>query len=136
MPAPIVTVGALVHDPEGRVLLVKTHKWHGRWGVPGGKIDRGEPMAAALARELREETGLVIRDVRFVTALEAIDSPEFHKPIHMILLNFTAACEGGPVTLNAEAEAYAWVTPTEALAMPLNSFTRALIEAACGTMGR
>ena len=127
---PIVTVGALIADPAGRVLVVRTHKWRDLWGVPGGKIDRGEPAEVALAREIWEETGLTISDIRFVAVLEAIDSPEFHKPAHMILLNYVCRAPGGPVTLCDEAQAYRWVSPEAALALPLNSFTRTLIERA------
>lgn len=129
---PVVTVGALVLDAAGRGLLVRTHKWHGRWGVPGGKIARGETAEAALKRELREETGLDVDEVRFVAVYEAIDSPEFFKPAHMILLNYTArtAGEAPAVALCDEAQEYRWASREEALALPLNSFTRALVEAA------
>jgi ADP-ribose pyrophosphatase YjhB (NUDIX family) len=127
---PIVTVGALALDPAGRALFVRTHKWRGAWGVPGGKIDRGEAAEAALVREFQEETGLAVRDVRFVAVLEAIDSPEFHKPTHMVLLNYVCRCDGGTVVLNDEAQEWRWLTRAEALALPLNSYTRALIDAA------
>ena len=33
---PLATVGALVTNPEGKVLIVRTRKWRGSWGVPGG----------------------------------------------------------------------------------------------------
>ncbi|MEB3196110.1 MAG: NUDIX domain-containing protein [Candidatus Sericytochromatia bacterium] len=125
---PIVTVGALACDPDGHVLVVQTHKWRHTWGVPGGKIDPGEPMAEALVREFAEETGLNVRDVQFVAVYEAIQSAEFYKPdAHMILLNFVCRCDGGPVTLSDEAQAYRWVTPEEADQLPLNSFTRQLL---------
>lgn len=127
---PIVTVGALAVAPDGRFLIVRTHKWLGTWGVPGGKIDRGETMEAALVREFREETGLSVRDVRFVAVYDAVDSPEFYKPSHMVLLNFVCACDGGEVQLSDEAEAWRWVSAEEALEMPLNTFTRQLVEAA------
>lgn len=45
---PLPTVAALVSGPSGRVLLVRTTKWRGLWGVPGGKIEWGEPLEAAL----------------------------------------------------------------------------------------
>src|SRR3569833_2385363 len=35
---PIVTVGALIFDAEGRVLMIRTHKWSNLWGIPGGMI--------------------------------------------------------------------------------------------------
>lgn len=128
MPLPIVTVGGLISDPEGRVLLIRTHKWGDRWGIPGGKIDEGETMEAALVREIREETGLEATDVRFVAAIDAVFSPEFYKPIHMVLLNFTARSRGGSVTLNDEAQAWAWVSPAEAMAYDLNGPTRELLR--------
>ena len=128
MSPPIVTVGGLIFDPQGRVLLIRTHKWGDRHGIPGGKIEPGESMAQALVRELKEETGLEVSDVRFVTAIDSVYSPEFYKPIHMVLLNFTCRSAGGPVTLNEEAQAYVWVTPAEALTYELNAPTRQLIE--------
>lgn len=131
-PDPIATVGALIQDPEGRVLVVRTRKWRKRYGLPGGKIEPGEGMTEALAREIREETGLAITDVKFVMAQESLHSQEFYTPVHMILFNFTCRSKGGMVTLDDEADAYEWLLPADALALNLNSFTRVLIEAVYG----
>ncbi len=126
---PIVTVGALIERPDGKILLVRTHKWQNKLGVPGGKIEYGETQEAALAREILEETGLVIYDVRFVVVQESVDSPEFYRPSHMVLLNYACRVDAtDELVLNDEAEAFLWATPSEALALDLNSPTRQLIE--------
>jgi 8-oxo-dGTP diphosphatase len=55
-------VGALVYDPDGRILLVQRANDPGRglWSLPGGRVEPGEDDAAALVREMAEETGLVV----------------------------------------------------------------------------
>ncbi|MDX2005639.1 MAG: NUDIX domain-containing protein [Meiothermus sp.] len=126
---PIPTVGALVRGPSGRVLIVRTTKWRGLWGVPGGKIDWGEAIEAALLREFREEVGLELSRPRFAMLLDGVFDPEFHKPTHFLFLNYFADSTGEAVTPNQEIAEWAWVTPQEALEYPLNAITRRLIEA-------
>lgn len=123
---PIPTVGALV-EQGGRVLLVRTPKWRGLWGVPGGKVEWGESLEEALRREFREEVGLDLREARFALVQEAIFSPEFYKPTHMLLFNYFAQGEG-EVRPGEEILEWAWVRPKEGLSFPLNSFTRVLLE--------
>ena len=122
---PIPTVGALAAK-EGLVLLVRTAKWRGLWGVPGGKVAWGEALEEALRREFREEVGLALSQVRFALVQEAIFSPEFYKPTHMLLFNYFARAEG-EVRPNEEILEWAWVEPEKGLAYPLNAFTRALL---------
>ena len=56
-------VGAVVLDDAGRLLLVRRRNAPGRglWSVPGGRVEPGESLTAAVAREVREETGLDVR---------------------------------------------------------------------------
>jgi len=126
---PVATVGALVFNPAGQVLMVQTHKWSDLWGIPGGKIKYGETARAALEREILEETGLEVGEVRFVLVQDCIRSPEFYREAHFILLNYTCRTRGErTVTLNEEARAFRWVSLAEALGLELNQPTRLLLE--------
>lgn len=125
---PVSTVGALMYDSTDRVLMVQSHKWGNRWGIPGGKINRGESSEEAVRREVREETGLDLDDVQFAMVQDCIDSGEFMTPVHFLLLNYVALARPGEVILNDEAQRFMWVPPEEALAMNLNSPTRVLLE--------
>ncbi len=124
---PVATVGALIHNAAGEVLMIRTHKWSGKWGIPGGKIRVGESSEDALRREIREETALDIADIRLVIVQDCIDSPEFMRQEHFILLNYTARSLRGEVTLNDEAEEFRWLPPAAALALDLNHPTRVLL---------
>ncbi|MEQ2005917.1 MAG: NUDIX domain-containing protein [Limisphaerales bacterium] len=127
---PISTVGGLIFDDDRRVLMIRTQKWSHLWGIPGGKIKWGERSEDALRRELKEETGLDIADIRFVLVQDCIHSKEFYRDAHFLLLNYTCRAAGSapPVTLNEEAQAFCWVTLAEAMGMELNRPTRVLLE--------
>jgi phosphoglycolate phosphatase len=125
---PVPTVGALIFNAEGKALMIQTHKWSHKWGIPGGKIKLNEPSEEALHREVLEETGLKLTGVRFEIVQDCIEPPEFYKKAHFLLLNYTAQAVGEHVTLNDEAEDHRWVTLDEALKMDLNGPTRTLID--------
>ncbi len=127
---PVATVGALIFDDAGHMLLVRTHKWSNLWGIPGGKIKWGETAIAALRRELKEETALEVDQIEFVLVQDCIHSKEFYRDAHFILLNYTCRCPPGQtVQLNDEAQEFRWLTPPEAEALPLNRPTRILLDA-------
>ena len=126
-PRPVATVGALIQDGHGLLLMVRTHKWGHRWGIPGGKIRRGESSLDALRREIAEETGLEVEEPRFVMVQDCIDSTEFQRPEHFLLLNYVVRARSGSVVLNDEAQEFRWVTPAAALGLDLNRPTRALL---------
>lgn len=124
---PIPTVGALVRGPSGRVLIVRTTKWKGRWGVPGGKVEWGERLEDALVREFREEVGLVLEEVEWALFQEAVFPPDFYKPMHFLLFNYFAQSLSEEVMPNEEIAEWAWVEPQEALGYPLNAYTTPLV---------
>ena len=59
-PRTVPCVGAVVHDAEGRLLLIQRgHDPHrGLWSLPGGRIEPAESPEQAVVREVSEETGL------------------------------------------------------------------------------
>lgn len=127
---PIVTVGALVANARDQVLMVRTHKWSDLWGIPGGKIKWGEPSIEALRREIKEETNLDIDEIELVLVQDCIHSTEFYRDAHFVLLNYTCrALPGTDVKLNDEAREFRWLPMQEALKLPLNQPTQALIDA-------
>jgi phosphoglycolate phosphatase-like HAD superfamily hydrolase/ADP-ribose pyrophosphatase YjhB (NUDIX family) len=125
---PVATVGALIFDEAGHVLMIQTHKWSDKWGIPGGKIKANEPSEVALRREIREETGLEVRDIRFELVQDCIEPDEFYRKAHFILLNYTATATSRDVVLNDEAEVHRWVSLDEAAKMDLNAPTRILLD--------
>lgn len=128
--APVVTVGALIFNPAGQVLMIRTHKWSNLWGIPGGKIKWGETSTDALRRELKEETNLEVSEIQFVLVQDCIHSQEFYRDAHFVLLNYTCTCEGdAEVKLNDEAREFKWLVLDEAWELPLNEPTRRLLLA-------
>lgn len=87
------------------------------WTVPGGKMEFGETMAEGAVREVREETGLEIRNVRLFGA-----SDDMQPDRHFVTLRFTAECpEGEPRVMEPEKEDdWRWF-PLDAL--PRNLYT-------------
>ena len=133
---PETTVGALIFNGAGEVLMIRTHKWSNLWGIPGGKIKWGETSVAALRREIKEETNLNVAGIEFVLVQDCIHSKEFYREAHFVLLNYTCHCAGKPdVILNDEARESRWVTVAEACQMPLNTPTRKLLEAVMAGRG-
>jgi phosphoglycolate phosphatase len=128
---PLATVGALIFNSKNEALMIRTHKWSNLWGIPGGKIKWGETSEAALRREILEETGLKISDIKFVLVQDCIRSKEFYRDAHFVLLNYTCRCAGkNPcVKLNDEAREFRWLKPAGAKKLKLNKPTKILLAA-------
>ncbi len=120
---PHPTVGALIFNPEGKMLLVRSHKFHDKYVVPGGHIEVGEKMTDALIREAKEETGLDVYDLEFIFFQEFIQDESFWKNMHFIFFDFACKTDSTDVVLNDEAQSYIWVTMSEALTMDVDPYT-------------
>lgn len=125
---PEPTVGALIFDKQGKIFLLKTHKWKNRYIVPGGHIELGETMEQAIKREIKEETNLNISNLKFLCTKEHIFGKEFHKKKHFIWLTFSCKTNSKNVVLNEEGQDYIWAYPKEALKLPIDSYSKSLIK--------
>jgi nucleoside triphosphatase len=124
---PEPTVGILIFNPSGELLLLKSHKWPERFVVPGGHVELGEQMEETVIREAKEETGLDVHQLRFLCWQEFIYDPSFWKQKHFIFFDYACIAESTDIRLNNEAEDYFWIEPAQALDLPLDNFTRVAV---------
>jgi ADP-ribose pyrophosphatase YjhB (NUDIX family) len=112
---PTVGVGA-VCVRDGRLLLVRRARppAAGRWALPGGKLEPGEALAAAVARELVEETGLV-GSVGPLCGIAERAGPGFH----YVILDFWVDAPAGDAVAGDDAAAVAWADRGDLDRLPL-----------------
>ena len=103
---PEVCVGAVaVH--RDRLLMIRRGRGvaAGEWSIPGGRVEAGETLAAAVVREVREETGLEVVCERFLGWVERIG-----ENYHYVILDFVVtALERGPIVAGDDAAEALWV---------------------------
>ncbi|HNN14657.1 MAG TPA: NUDIX domain-containing protein, partial [Anaerolineales bacterium] len=87
-----------------------------------------ERLEEAAIREAKEETGLDIYDLKFINFQQFIYDPSFWKRRHFIFFDYACRTDSESVQLNDEAEDHVWVSPSEALHLPLDSYTRTSVE--------
>jgi len=112
--APVVGVGGVVVR-DGRVLLIRRGKapLYGRWVVPGGTVELGETLEAALVREMEEETGLRVEPLEILTVFDRIEREGERVLYHYVIVDFLCRWQSGEARAGSDALAVAWVRPED-----------------------
>jgi len=121
---PEPTVGVFIFNKANELLLLKSHKWPGKYVIPGGHVELGETLEQAAVREAKEETGLDVYDLKFICFQEFIHDPAFWKKKHFIFFDYSCRADSLDVSLNDEAQEHIWVRPDAALDLEIDSYTR------------
>ena len=110
---PIVGVGGVIVD-DGKVLLVRRRyePLKGHWSLPGGMVEIGETLEAALTRELLEETGLVVDVGPVIEVFDRITPDEDHRiRYHFVLIDYLCWTGGGALRAGSDVDAAIWADP-------------------------
>jgi 8-oxo-dGTP diphosphatase len=109
-------VAAVLTQPDGRVLLARRPPdkvYAGYWEFPGGKVEPGETLQAALVRELHEELGVVANpSCRWITRV-------FEYPHATVRLNFFRVFEWQGEPHPHEGQVFSWQQPDAVEVTPL-----------------
>jgi mutator protein MutT len=112
---PICAVGAIVLE-KGEVLLVRRNRAPalGQWSLPGGRVEWGETLREAIAREVREETGVDIEVEGLAGIAERILPNDAGKTeFHYVILDFWARPKSRDLTPGDDASDARWVPVAE-----------------------
>jgi ADP-ribose pyrophosphatase YjhB (NUDIX family) len=117
-PWPLIRcVGAVVHDERGRILLVQRANppGVGLWSIPGGRVEAGEDDAAAVVREVAEETGLRVEPGAVIGRVER------PAPVDGVFVITDLVCRvvGGTLQAGDDARAADWFDAEQLAALPV-----------------
>src|SRR5271157_2213180 len=118
---PLVGVGAVIIE-ENRVLLIRRGQppLLGEWSLPGGVLECGETLREAVAREAREETGLLVETDEMLGVYERVIRDDAKRVrYHYVLVDFLCRAVGGDLKAGSDAAEVRWFTRNELPALNL-----------------
>ena len=124
---PVLAVSGVAINADQNILLIqrKNEPAKGLWTFPGGKVEPGETLAAALTREFKEETNLDIDAATLMTTSEAI-SPQHH----FVILVYKIGSTRGSLSAGDDAQDAQWIALDELKILPTTeSVPKVLVDA-------
>lgn len=128
---PILAVSAAVFR-QGRVLIVRQTRAPllGHFSLPGGGVEVGETLEAAVARELMEEVGVEAEIIAFNRHVEAITHEGERVRTHFVLASFIARWTRGEPRLGDDVDAVEWIDAEARLPSPTTPELREVLASA------
>lgn len=132
-PRPQLAVSAAIFR-DSRLLLVRraVEPARGFYSLPGGRVEFGETLTQAVAREVREETALAIDVVGLAAFREVLPDASRGQNGHYVILSFAARWTAGEVQLNEELDDAQWRAPGAFADLPTTAGLAGVIDAAQG----
>lgn len=102
-------------DPPAVLLIRRGQEpLKGEWSLPGGAVELGETLEAAVCREVLEETGLEVEPVSVVQAFDRISrDAEGCVRYHYVLVDFLCRVRGGSLACASDALEARWAGEDE-----------------------
>ena len=108
---PVVGIGAVIVG-DGKIALIKrgNEPSKGKWTIPGGLVDLGESLEAAVIRETKEETCLDVDNPSLVGVVDNVDLDEAGKvKYHYVIIDYLVHVKGGNIQAASDAAELRWV---------------------------
>jgi ADP-ribose pyrophosphatase YjhB (NUDIX family) len=135
---PFVGVGAVVIC-DGKLLLAKRSSDPGKnqWAIPGGLVNLGETVSAAVVREVKEESNLDVEVDSLIDVVDVMEPDEAAKfRFHFVILDFFTRLKGGTLQGGSDVREVRWVPLNEVESYDLTKSFRAFFERNRGALQR
>ncbi len=120
----VVGVSGVVFNAEGHILLIRTAK--AGWELPGGRVERGEDLLAALAREVQEETHCQVEVGRLTGVISKVAAPG------VTMLTFRCRHTGGEPCPGDDSLEAGWLAPDSAVRLVSHPMEQVRLQDALG----